>query len=228
MKPCPEPNEYSVELKVKVTFEEWNCVHGNTINKVYALGNQALFASNQQSILTVAKTPTAEEIVYNLPGVVHALTNVHGYSIAMTRVMKIKDSMKLNDLEQYIISRNLPMLIVLNMEYSGKQWRKHLVGIIPVKKGDEIEMHIVDGCHPKQKSIPLNEVNFRWCCSGSISFYAEQFVVFTPGKKVLHISIKEGGLNIKHFIRLRRQLKSYWNPFQLTINQKNERGYDTI
>ena len=222
-KPCPEPNEYSVELKVKVSFEKWNCVPGNTMNTVYALGHQALFTSNQKSILTVAKTPTAQVIGYNLPGVVHALTNRHGYSIAMTRVMKMNDSMELNELEQYIISRNLPMLIVLNMEYSGNQWRKHLVGIIPVKKGDEVEMHIVDGCHPKQKSIPLNEVNFRWCCSGSISFYVEQFAVFTPGKKSVAYLNKGGGLEHQTFYQTKKTTEELLESIPIDYRQSKKR-----
>ena len=76
------------------------------------------------------------------------------------------------------------------MEYSGEQWRQHLVGIFPVNIGDEIQMHIVDGCHPNQKSIPLNEENFRWCCSGCITFYVEQFAVLVPGKKEYFCSKK--------------------------------------
>ena len=193
------------------------------MNTVYALGHQALFTSNQKSILTVAKTPTAQVIGYNLPGVVHALTNRHGYSIAMTRVMKMNDSMELNELEQYIISRNLPMLIVLNMEYSGNQWRKHLVGIIPVKKGDEVEMHIVDGCHPKQKSIPLNKVNFRWCCSGSISFYVEQFAVFTPGKKSVAYLNKGGGLEHQTFYQTKKTTEELLESIPIDYQSKKRK-----
>ena len=73
-----------------------------------------------------------------------------------------------------------------------------------VKKVDEIEMHIVDGCHSKQKSIPLNEVNFRWCCSGSISFYVEQFAVFTPGKKSVAYLKKGGGLEHQAFYQTKK------------------------
>ena len=166
----------------------WNCVPGNTINTVCALSHQKLFTSNQNSdsILTKAIMPTAQMIKYTLPAVVHALKH-HGYSTAMTRKMTQNNSMELNDLELHINTHKFPMLIVLNMEYSGEQWRQHLIGIVPVNIGDEIQMHIVDGCHPNQKSIPLNEENFRWCCSGCISFYVEQFAVLVPGKKSIYV-----------------------------------------
>jgi hypothetical protein len=184
MKRAPEPNKHSLELKVKVCIEMWNCVPGNTINTVCALGHQELFTSNQNSdsILTKAIMLTAQMIRYTLPAVVHALKH-HGYSTAMTRKMTQYNSMELNDLELHINTHKFPMLIVLNREYSGEQWRQHLIGIVPVNIGDEIQMHIVDGCHPNQKSIPLNEENFRWCCSGCITFYVEQFALLVPGKK---------------------------------------------
>ena len=73
------------------------------------------------------------------------------------------------------------------MEYSGEQLRQHQIGIVSVNIGDEIQMHIVDGCHPNQKSIPLNEENFRWCCSGCITFYVEQFALLVPGKKSIYV-----------------------------------------
>ena len=39
MKRAPEPNKHSLKLKVKVCVEMWNCVPGNTINTVCALGH---------------------------------------------------------------------------------------------------------------------------------------------------------------------------------------------
>jgi hypothetical protein len=85
MKHAPEPNKHSLELKVKVCVKMWNCVPGNAINTVCALGHQELFTLNQNpdSILTKAIMPTAQMIRYTLPEVVHALKN-HGYSTALT------------------------------------------------------------------------------------------------------------------------------------------------
>ncbi len=88
---------------------------------------------------------TAQMIMYTLPEVVYAVKQHHGYSTAMTRKMTQYNSMELNDLKLHINTHKFPMLIVLNMEYSGEQWRKHLIGIVPVNIGDEIQMHIVDG-----------------------------------------------------------------------------------
>ena len=49
-----------------------------------------------------------------------------------------------------------------------------------------------DGCHPNQKSIPWSKDNLCWCCSGCISFYAEQFAVFKPGKRSITFLNKRG------------------------------------
>ena len=118
MKCAPEPNKYSLELKVKVCVEMWNCVPGNTINTVCALGHQELFTSNQNSdsILTKAIMLTAQMIMYTLPAVVHALKHHHGYITAITRKMTQYNSMELNDLKLHINTHKFPMLIVLNME----------------------------------------------------------------------------------------------------------------
>jgi hypothetical protein len=78
------------------------------------------------------------------------------------------------------------MLIVLNISYSGNQTRRHLIGIVPsVMIDNKSEMHIVDGYNKDLKSFPLNEENLNWCCSGCTSYFIEQLVFFTPGKKCL-------------------------------------------
>ena len=59
--------------------------------------------------------------------------------------------------------------------------------VVPMKVGDEIQMHIVDGCHPDQKLFPFNKQIVCWCCSGCISFYVELFAVFMAGKKSIDI-----------------------------------------
>ena len=101
-------------------------------------------------------------------------------------VMTKYNSLKFNELAKIINSAKVPMLIVLNINYSGSQSRRHLIGIVPSRMIDnKTEMHIVDGYNTDQKSVPLNEDNLLWCCSGCISFFVEQFVLFTPGEKCL-------------------------------------------
>ena len=56
MKHAPEPNKHSLKLKVKVCVKMWNCVPGNTINTVCALGHQELFTSNQKFRLNIDKS----------------------------------------------------------------------------------------------------------------------------------------------------------------------------
>jgi hypothetical protein len=101
-------------------------------------------------------------------------------------VMPKYNSLKFNKLAKIIISAKVPMLIVLNINYIGSQSRRHLIGIVPSRMIDnKTEMHFVDGYNTDQKSLPLNEENLLWCCSGCNSFFVEQFVLFTPGKKCL-------------------------------------------
>jgi hypothetical protein len=111
MKRALEPIKHSLELKVKVYVEMWNCVPGNTINTACALGHQELFTSNQNpdSILTKSIMPTAQMIRYTLPAVVFSLTQNHGYIAAITREMTQNNSMELNDLELHINTHKFPM-----------------------------------------------------------------------------------------------------------------------
>jgi hypothetical protein len=56
---------------------------------------------------------------------------------------------------------------------------------VPVTVDNEINMHIVEGCHPEKKTIPLNEANLIWCCGECKSYSFHQFVAFVPGKKAV-------------------------------------------
>ncbi len=38
-------------------------------------------------------------------------------------------------------------------------YKKHLIGIVPLLQGDEVHMHIVEGSHPENKTITLNQTN---------------------------------------------------------------------
>ncbi len=74
-----------------------------------------------------------------------------------------------------------PMLVILNMTNILYQSRKHLIGIVPLSQGNEVHMHIVEGSHPKKKTIPLNQTNLGWC-SGDSSCFVDRVIVFLPGK----------------------------------------------
>jgi hypothetical protein len=68
------------------------------------------------------------------------------------------------------------------MVYPSESIKHHISGIMPVKIGNEINMHIVEGCHPKLKTIPLNEENLIWCSGECESCSVDQLVVFVLGK----------------------------------------------
>lgn len=76
------------------------------------------------------------------------------------------------------------MLVLLNLTNVLYQSRKHLIGIVPLSQGDEVHMHIVEGSHPKNKTIPLNQTNLGWC-SGDSSCFVDRVVVFLPGKRII-------------------------------------------
>jgi hypothetical protein len=101
---------------------------------------------------------------------------IHGYSTAIT---KKGNQFNLISIEKYATSHQYPMLVFLNMTnfLSGK----HLIGIVPLSQGDEVHIHIVEGSHPENKTIPLNQKNLGWC-SGDSSCFVDRVVVFLPGK----------------------------------------------
>ena len=77
------------------------------------------------------------------------------------------------------------MLVLLRMVYPRESIKFHIIGIVPVKVDNEINIHIVEGYHPKKKTIPLNKANLIWCCGECKSYSVDQFVAFVPGKKAV-------------------------------------------
>jgi hypothetical protein len=77
------------------------------------------------------------------------------------------------------------MLVHLRMVYPHGSIKFHIIGILPVTVNNEINMHIVEGCHPEEKTIPLNKANLIWCCGECKSYSVDQFVAFAPGKKAV-------------------------------------------
>ncbi len=66
------------------------------------------------------------------------------------------------------------------MVYSFGSIKHHKIGIVPVAIGNEIHMHIAEGCHPERKMIPLNEENLIWCSGECKSCSVNQLVAFVP------------------------------------------------
>ena len=77
------------------------------------------------------------------------------------------------------------MVVLLRMVYPRGSIKFHIIGIVPVTVDNEINMHIVEGCHPEKKTIPLNKANLIWCCGECESYSVDQFVAFVPGKKAV-------------------------------------------
>jgi hypothetical protein len=77
------------------------------------------------------------------------------------------------------------MLVLLRMVYPHGSIKFHIIGIVPVTVDNEINMHIVEGCHPEKKTIPLNKANLIWCCGECKSYSVDQFVAFVPEKKAV-------------------------------------------
>ena len=173
----PRSNHHSHNLPISLSSLKWNCLIGNTHNTMDALGHGNMFEWETLDALS------NESYFCSL---VDKLGHEYLYCIALSRLMTKDNSLKFEELEECINSAKVPTLIILNMTYSGGQFRQHLIGIVPsVTIDNKTEMHIVDGYHKDLKSFPLNEENLKWCCSGCISYFIEQFVFFTPGRRCL-------------------------------------------
>ncbi len=61
---------------------------------------------------------------------------------------------------------------------------------MPLSQGNDFHMHIVEGSHPKNKTIPLNQTNLGWC-SGDSSCFVDRVVVFFLWKKNYESATKE-------------------------------------
>jgi len=83
----PETLTESVNLVVEVSTKKWNCLLGNTMNTIGALGHLPLICSAEKdSVLTqgLSSTRLTDTLTVNLPTVSYALS-LHGYSTALTR-----------------------------------------------------------------------------------------------------------------------------------------------
>jgi hypothetical protein len=116
----------------------------------------------------------------NLPTVAHALSAC-GYITAITN----KGGFDFSFLQEYANKYKFPMLVLLSMTYATGHIRQHLIDIVPLTVDKEIHMHIVEGCNPPKKMIPVNETNLNWCSGECESCIVKQFVVFLPEKKAV-------------------------------------------
>ncbi len=154
------------------------------MNTIGALGHLPLIVSaKKETVLTqgLSFTQLNDTLKVNLPTVSYALS-LHGYSTAITRYGLNLD---FSFLQQHANQNRLPMLVLLRMVYPCGSIKFHIIGIMPVSVNNEINMHIVEGCHPEKKTIPLNEANLIWCCGECKSYSVDQFVAFVPGEKAV-------------------------------------------
>jgi hypothetical protein len=71
----------------------------------------------------------------------------HGYNNAIIKPRHLDFTC----LQIYANQYRLPILVQLRMVYPSGSIKHHIIGIVPVAIGNEIHMHIVEGCHPGQK-----------------------------------------------------------------------------
>jgi hypothetical protein len=121
------------------------------------------------------------------------------------------------------------MLVLLRMVYPRGSIKFHIISIVPVTVDNEINLHIVEGCHPEKKTIPLNKANLIWCCGECESYSVHQFEAFVLGEKRLSKSSKKLLSNATQLTVTNRRIlkmltleKHYQH--QLHLNLKRERG----
>jgi hypothetical protein len=150
----PNPLSFSAQLPILVLELIWNCLLGNTINTLAALGHlDHIMKSGVVSDLLQASV--SSNILPNISiDSVNYVLQIHCYSTAIT---KRRNQFDLRSIEQYATSHQYLMLVLLNMTNVLFQSRKHLIGIVPLSQGDEVHMHIVEGSHPKKKTSQSNK-----------------------------------------------------------------------
>jgi hypothetical protein len=129
------------------------------MNTIGALGHLPLICSAEKdSVLTqgLSSTRLTDTLTVNLPTVSYALSS-HGYSTSLTRYGLNLD---FSFLQKYANQYRLPMLVLLRMVYPRGSIKFHIIGIVPVTVDNEINMHIVEGCHPEKKNNPSQRSEF--------------------------------------------------------------------
>ena len=100
------------------------------------------------------------------------------------------------------------------MVYPSESTKYHINGIVPVAIGNEIHMHIVEGCHPKRKTIPHNEENLIWCSGECKSCSVDQLVAFVLGNN----AVKKLKDNTSDHLK---QMYSKLGDFQETLSESS-------
>ena len=88
-------------------------------------------------------------------------------------------------LQIYANQYRLPMLVQLRMGNPFGSIKHHIIGIVPVAIGNEIQMNIVERCCPERKTIPLDEENMSWCSGDCASCSVDQLVAFVQGNNAV-------------------------------------------
>jgi hypothetical protein len=148
-KTIPESSPYSIRFTISVSAEKWNCLLGNTLNTIQALGHlPIIYTVEKETVLTQAlnstRLPNSQTV--KLCTIAHHLGS-HGYNYAITK----PGQRDFACLQFYANQYRLPMLVQLRMVYPSGSIKHHIIGILPVAIGNEIHMHIVEGCHPEKK-----------------------------------------------------------------------------
>jgi hypothetical protein len=108
----PNPLSFSDQLPILVSEYNWNCLMGNTINTLAALGHlDHIMKSGVVSDLLQAFVPSNIFPIISIDSVNYSLKK-HGYSTATT---KKGNQFNLRLIEQYATSHQYPMLVLLNM-----------------------------------------------------------------------------------------------------------------
>jgi hypothetical protein len=121
---------------------------GNTFNTIQALGHLPIInTAKKETVLTQAfnSTRLPDSQTVKLHTVEYAL-GPHGYNCATTK----PGYLDFPCLQIYANQYRLPMLVQLRMVYPSGSIKHHIIGIMPVAIGNEIHMHIVEGCHPER------------------------------------------------------------------------------
>jgi hypothetical protein len=129
-------------LQSQYLQKKWNCLLGNTLNTIQALGYLPIInTAKKETVLTQAleSTRLPDSQTVKLDTVTYALKS-HDYNNAIAK----PGLLDFLCLQIYANQYRLPMLVQLRMVHPSGSIKHHIIGIVPVVIGNEIHMHIVE------------------------------------------------------------------------------------
>ena len=144
----PDTSDNSSSFTERLTYEDWNCYHGNTKNTLECMGHDTSFLNDHR----LESKEEAMKIFRN-----------NGWN-----VYHLPDNMNFDEIEKFVPLK-VPMIVSIKLEGFNEKV-EHVVGIV--------NSQIVDGAYDKLHTIPFTQSNMHWCAGSKFRVASEAFAIF--------------------------------------------------